>query len=247
MDRKISVAIPYYNNSKFIQKTLETLIDDERVDEIIIVDDKSQDIDDLNSIIYKLNTTKVKLFENKINMGCYHNKIISVSKCSNDWCILLDSDNYIDKVYLDRVYNISKWDKNTIYAPDRPITFPGTPSKVMDYRIYSNTYITNELFISDFNKNVFQCLINTCNYFIPCKEYVSCMKKGFDTYNRDIIDCLDSAVLFTDWLLCKNRILIVDNLSYYHRLHPNSNYVNGHSRKYETMVKHKLYNSIKNI
>ena len=44
------------------------------------------------------------------------------------------------------------------------------------------------------------------------------MKNGFETYNRDIIDCLDSAVLFTDWLsktkikflLLKILIIIID-------------------------------------
>ena len=37
MERKISVAIPYYNNSKFMRKTLETLINDDRINEIIIL------------------------------------------------------------------------------------------------------------------------------------------------------------------------------------------------------------------
>jgi glycosyltransferase involved in cell wall biosynthesis len=247
MERKISVAIPYYNNSKFMNKTLETLLVDKRINEIIITDDMSKDISTLKELINNLNTSKIKLFENEKNLGCYHNKITAVSKCSNDWCILLDSDNYIEKSYIDTIYNIETWNKNVIYAPDRPITFPGNPSATMDYRKYSNKYINKELYLKDFNDNTFQCLINTCNYFLPCKEYVNCMKNGFETYNRDIIDCLDSAVLFTDWLKNKNKIFVVENLNYYHRLHLNSNYVNGHSRKYESMVKQVLFNNIKNL
>ena len=247
MKRTISVAIPYYNNSKFMGKTLELLVEDDRINEIIITDDRSKDISRLNDVISQLNTNKIKLFENEKNLGCYHNKITAVGKCSNDWCILLDSDNYIEQSYLDRIYNITEWDKNTIYAPDRPITFPGNPSMVMDYRKYSDKYINKELYLKDFNDNTFQCLINTCNYFLPCKEYIKCMNEGFTTYNRDIIDCLDSAVLFTDWLTNNNKIKVVKNLSYYHRLHPNSNYVNGRSRKYETMVKRMLYMNIKNL
>jgi len=44
-------------------------------------------------------------------------------------------------------------------------------------------------------------------------------------YDRNIIDSLDSAVLFTDWLCDNNNIFVVNNLMYKHRLHPHSNYV----------------------
>ena len=36
---------------------------------------------------------KIKLYQNTNNLGCYHNKLKSISYCSNDWAILLDSDN----------------------------------------------------------------------------------------------------------------------------------------------------------
>jgi|TARA_B100000902_G_C27217141_1_gene867647 glycosyltransferase involved in cell wall biosynthesis len=246
-ERKISVAIAYYNNSGFMEKTLETLINDERINEIVITDDKSSDIFVLEDLLKNKNCSKIKLFYNDKNLGCYHNKINAVSKCSNDWCILLDSDNFIEKSYIDTLYKIKAWDKDTIYSPDRPITFPGNPSINLDFRKYSGKYISNEIYLRDFNIIKFQCLINNCNYFLPCKEYTLCMKEGFETYNREIIDCLDSAVLFTDWIKNKNKIMVVKDLSYYHRLHPNSNYMNGRSRQYERMVKNKLYTDITNI
>ena len=86
MERKISVAIPYYNNSKFMNKTLETLLVDKRINEIIITDDMSKkDISTLKELINNLNTSKIKLFENVFkNLYCYHNKITAVIKCSND-------------------------------------------------------------------------------------------------------------------------------------------------------------------
>lgn len=244
MDRSISIAIPYYNNSNFMNETLKTIVNDNRISEIVICDDKSNDIGALKKKLEDISSNKVKLFENKKNMGCYHNKINSVTKCTNEWCILLDSDNYLEKDYLDRLFEINDWEKNTIYVPDRPKTFPGTPSQNMDYRKYSDQYITKEKYINNFNNINFQCLINTCNYFLPCKEFVLCMKDGFNTYNRNIIDCLDSAVLFTDWL-CKNKIKVVKGLEYYHRLHSNSNYMNGLSRKYEGNVKAQLLSKIK--
>jgi glycosyltransferase involved in cell wall biosynthesis len=46
------------------------------------------------SLIKKLNTNKIKVFRNKTNQGAFRNKYETVSKCSNEWIYLLDSDNY---------------------------------------------------------------------------------------------------------------------------------------------------------
>ena len=47
MERHISLAIPYYNNSQYIMDALRVAITDNRVSEIIICDDDSKDILDL--------------------------------------------------------------------------------------------------------------------------------------------------------------------------------------------------------
>lgn len=246
-NRTCSVAIPYYNNSYFMLDTLKTPINDDRISEIIICDDKSKDLMQLKSYISKIPTTKIKIFENDKNLGCYHNKINTVKKCTNDWCILLDSDNIIEKDYIDKLFAIEKWDDTTIYSPSRPITFPGQPSVMLDYRGYSNKYITKDIYLHDFNDPKFLCLINNCNYFVPTKNFVECMLPYEKQYNRNYIDCLDSAVLFTDWLTNNNKIFVVNGLTYKHRLHPNSNYARGHSRQHEDSLKKELYAKVKNF
>lgn len=242
MERKISVAIPHYNNTKFIKDSLKVPIEDERIDEIIIVDDASKDLEKLKNIIKELNSNKIKLFENKKNLGCYHNKILSVSKCTNDWCILLDSDNYFDKSYIDKIYQIGKWDKKLIYAPYWAKSFPRDPSPSLNYTKFINKIIDKKFYIDNFNCINFQCLINTCNYFFPKNEFLDSIKQEYD---REKIDCLDSALLFTDWLFNKNKVKIVEGMFYNHRLHPNSNYMQGRSRKYENIIKRELYIKIK--
>jgi len=244
-ERKISIAIPHYNNAKFMEETLAPFTADERVNEIIIHDDKSNDLNQLKLLINKLKCPKIKLFENTNNIGCYHNKLRSVKKCTNDWCLLFDSDNRASKEFIDCLYNIESWKTNTIYAPNRAITFPGNPNKELDYSKFSNKEITKDIYLKNFKSTNFQCLINTCNYFLPVKNYKSCMSNK--KQDRKIIDCLDSAVLFTDWIASSNYIFVVDGLQYYHRIHPNSNYTLGKSRIYEPMVKQQLYNKILNI
>ena len=61
-------------------------------------------------------------------------------------------------------------------------------------------------------------------------------------YKREIIDSLDSAVLFTDWLCNNNNIYVVENLHYKHRLHDKSNYILSKSHSYSNIVLSNLLN-----
>jgi glycosyltransferase involved in cell wall biosynthesis len=248
-NRQISVVIPHYNNTLFIKDTLAPLIDDNRINEIIICDDKSNDFDLLKEIVVSIENNnsqkKIKLYQNDTNLGCYHNKLKSISYCSNDWAILLDSDNIYDTKCLDILFNIKNWETDTIYAPMWAKTFPGDIAPNLNYSKYKNIIIDKNIYLHEFNDNHFQCLINTCNYFLPVKPYIGCM--SLYNYNRTFIDSLDSAVLFTDWLYHKNKIYVVDDLIYKHRLHSNSNYMISSARRYEGQVKHQLFEKIRSM
>jgi len=246
----ISVAIPHFNNTNFIRDAIDPLINDTRITEIIICDDKSNDIEELEKIIQNYNNKKICLFKNDINLGCYHNKINAINKCTNDWAILLDSDNIYDKNSIDAIYKITKWDENTIYAPSNAITFKNTindtiPSPNLNYSNYSNQFITKTFYLNEFNNIKFQCLINNCNYFLNVKKFIKCMNQTQQDYKREIIDCLDSAVLFTDWLSDDKNIFIVDSLQYHHRLHIKSNYRLSKSHRHNKRVLSSLFHKIK--
>ena len=129
MSRFISVAIPHYNNARFMPKTLEHILNDDRIVEIIICDDRSKDFDELEALIKKLDNNKIILFKNEKNIGCYHNKLHTLTKCNQEWVILLDSDNIINKEYIDILYEIEKWNNNIIFAPMWAKTFPGEQNK----------------------------------------------------------------------------------------------------------------------
>jgi predicted AAA+ superfamily ATPase len=68
-----------------------------------------------------------------------------------------------------------------------------------------------------------------------------------NNYVREHIDALDSAVLFTDWITSGNKIYIVDNLIYEHRLHDQSNYTVSTSHRYSNQVLQFLYNKVGNM
>jgi hypothetical protein len=142
------------------------------------------------------------------------------------------------------VQNPTRLNINTIYAPMWAQTFPGNMSPNLNYSKFQNQLFNKDNYLINFNDIIFKCFINTCNYFLPVRPYLNVMHKY--TYDRNIIDCLDSAVLFTDWLCENNNVFIVKDLIHKHRIHPNSNYMVSNSKKYTNSVEHNLKLKITN-
>jgi hypothetical protein len=117
---------------------------------------------------------------------------------------------------------------------------------MLNYTKYNNSFITKQVYLNAFDDNIFQCLINTCNYFLPVKKFNECMINIQNNYKREVIDALDSAVLFTDWLFNNNNIFVLESLYYNHRLHDQSNYILSKSHSYSKSVLNMLFNKIKN-
>lgn len=212
---KISLCITSYNRCDMTVNSFLEVLHDDRIDEIIIVDDCS-DIEiynDLKSICDHL--PKVKLYRNKRNLDCYLNKYAAIKIAKNDWCIIFDSDNTMWYEYLDTIY-ACEWDKKVIYAP-----IFAKPN--FDYTAFSGLTITKENINQYWDKPMFQTALNTSNYFFNRKEFI----KVFDTLENPIT----SEALYTNynWLVEGNSIYFVPNLTYDHLVHSGSHYVkNNH-------------------
>jgi glycosyltransferase involved in cell wall biosynthesis len=223
---KISLAIPYYNNSRFMYNTLLYPSKDDRINEIIICDDKSEDLDDLNKIIKSINSDKIKVIINNENLGVYLNKIRSLKYCTNERAILFDSDNILDENYVNILYT-KEWDEKTIYLS-------GFVSKIDDYNNVFDSFdyrkyegVIDKLNFKDKNYNeiLFKTMMNTCNYFVPVKKYIECSEKNSIEYDTKLISALDSITLLSDWLVDGNAFDVIKDLTYKHRIHQNSSYL----------------------
>lgn len=220
---KISIAIPFYNNSRFMEKTLEYIITDDRISEIIITDDKSDD-DNLNKLIEIIEgIPKIKLIKNHKNIGVFPNKIKALSLCSNEWGILLDSDNTLGKDYIDILFSNLPWDDKIIYAPEWAKTFPGNPSHMLDYKWLSNKTI-DKVKTRDLRSNAkFKCFVNTGNYFLNVKKFITTMNSSDLKFN-DSMSCIDVFYANHIWLMNGNKIKVIKGMQYLHRLHGQSTY-----------------------
>lgn len=202
--KPISLCITNYNRLAYLFKSFEQVINDERIGEIVIVDDCS-DIELFSKIYEKCQyMAKVKLFRNKKNLSVYDNKREAVSKAENEYCIIFDSDNVIDKKYLDTIYS-HDWRPDLILAPEfaRPN---------FNYKRYSGITFTKKNIAKYTYKVLFSTLMNTMNYFVHRDSYLDVWKPKKD------IKGADSLWLNYLWLKEGNSIQVVKGLVYYHRV-----------------------------
>lgn len=99
---KISVVIPVYNSASYISSTIDSVLSaypKEYVD-IVIVDDKSDDIENLKNVLRFYDS--VRLIEKNIKSNAAESRNIGILKSFYDKVFLLDAD---DQFFLDYLIN----------------------------------------------------------------------------------------------------------------------------------------------
>jgi glycosyltransferase involved in cell wall biosynthesis len=71
---EITLAIPFYNTSHYFKEAVELALTNDFVKEIVVNDDGSTEDEwkKLNDIVDTLNTSKIKLFRNEVNLGGFY-------------------------------------------------------------------------------------------------------------------------------------------------------------------------------
>jgi glycosyltransferase involved in cell wall biosynthesis len=218
-DRKLSLCLTNYNRDKMLLESFNQVLNDDRVSEIVIVDDVS----DLK--IYELLVAryahiqfrdKVKLFRNERNLGCYLNKSVAISKASNEFVIIFDSDNTMTTEYIDRIFE-QEWKRDTILAPEfaRPH---------FDYRTFSGEIINKGNVRGMVDRKHFTALINTMNYFVHRDEYLKVFDSEIEPWTAD------TAYQNYNWLKAGNSFHVLKGLQYDHLVHNGSHY-QEHNKK----------------
>lgn len=108
---KVSVIVPSYNHSKFIEAAINSIITQTYQDfEIIISDDASKDdsVEKINKIV----DPRIKLFPHKENMGAVYNTNFCIEKATGEYIALLNSDDLWEKDKLEKQVNFLEKNRN---------------------------------------------------------------------------------------------------------------------------------------
>lgn len=101
-----SVIIPVYNGERFLEECVKSVLSQNYGNfEIILVDDASTDRS--GEICDSFSDERIKVFHKK-NEGPLLTRVFGVSKAEGEFCIFIDSDDYIDGGYFERLNAIIK-------------------------------------------------------------------------------------------------------------------------------------------
>lgn len=206
----LTLAITVYNRYDLLLESFSNVIDDPRIDEILICDDCSAP-EYWNKIkeLPKFNE-KIKVVRQLQNRGMAENKRDAVALSKNNWVILFDSDNVIDKNYIDAIPETLN--ANTIYLPcfARP---------QFDFRKFSHLLIDKEDAAIRIKDDNFNMMLNCCNYLVNRDEYVN-------VYQPDpFVKASDTITFAYHWLKSGSNFKVVAGMEYDHRIHAGSGYL----------------------
>lgn len=220
-DHSISFCVTTFNRTDLLYKAVEHALEHPIVTEVLIVDDCSPM--NVTSEIWNhfQDVPKVAVKRNDRNTGCYRNKMLAISKASNEWAVLADSDNTFDKEYFDRIESllVAGVNPKTVYQPS-------FAKPHFDFTKFEGELITsgNARYFLEKNQDTFGTMLNAMNYFVNRDEYLRVWEDRAEPWTAD------SILHNYNWLKAGNSIYVTPGLQYGHLVHDGSHY-KEHNRK----------------
>lgn len=208
----LSLCITTFNRFDLLKESYAQVIDDPRISEIIIVDDCSTE-PGIKEKVNSLAGGKVKAFHQAQNRGMAENKMCAISYASNEFAIILDSDNSFGVDYIDALYASGQ------FLTDQVISCPEFAYPDFDFRKYSGQFIDRKNAKKYMGDPMFRCFLNCCNYCVPKNTYVK-------TYQHDpLVKETDTIAFNYHWLNAGNSFYMVPGCRYNHLVHKNSGFL----------------------
>lgn len=210
----LTFAVTVFNRYDLLLESFAGIIDDPRIDEVLIMDDCSEE-KYWNKIkeLPKFNP-KIKVVRQMQNRGMSENKRDAVFNSKNHWVILADSDNKFSKKYIDALLSLTHpLVSDIIYCPSF-----AAPN--FDYRKYQGmTFSKSSAFELLFQDSEFSCMINTCNYVVNRDAYIRTWIKN------DAMIASDTIWFNYLWLKSGGGFYVLPGMEYEHRVHAGSGFL----------------------
>ena len=232
----ISLAIPTYNSSKYFWDCIKPAINNDFISEIIVHDDCSDNSEYANmfEIISNINTDKIKIYRGSKNEKAFVNKYLTVSKCTNDWVYLFDSDNWFDETIIDVLEELdySKKDtcfiEKTLYVTDGNIVTYDYEDAIIDLSV-AKKYIQN-------GKHHFDWFLNNGNFVVNKETYLKSHEDFF--INKIYHGSIDVFLFSYYWFMYDNKYEIVDGLYHHHRVRPGNYFMDNYEENMQLVQKY---------
>lgn len=231
----LSLCLTTFNRFGLLKESFAQVIDDSRIDDIVILDDASTDGSYEKLAEHYKCISKVRVIRQAQNRGMSRNKRDAIAYASNPWVIIFDSDNIIGPDYLDAFYEVAidgdaLNEFNKIRPIEKFIFCPDFATPEFDYREFkmgndgigmrAGIYGARES-AYEIKNDSFNCLMNTCNYIVNRDFYLK-------TYRHNPAHIASDTIWHNyNHLKAGGHFVVVPGMQYYHRVHKGSGFLQG--------------------
>lgn len=223
---KISVIVPIYNVEKYLDRCMQSLLNQTLKDiEIIMVDDGSPDNCPKMCDEYARRDSRIKVIH-KNNEGLGYARNSGLDIATGEYIAFVDSDDFVDKTIYQELYNCALtncsdivycsyylYDENKI----KKIKYPRKIIRINGYK-QCNDFLENLISADYFNKN---------DIHISCSVWKAIYKRNIIESNhirfcseRTFIS--EDIIFHIDFLNCVKSIIVLSQCLYYYCLNAES-------------------------
>ena len=150
---KISVMVPIYNTSQYLEKCLKSIISQSLKEiEIICVNDGSTD-NSLEILEEFAKEDKRIIIVNKKNGGLTSARNAALKIARGKYCLNIDSDDWIEQEYFKDMYEKAEQDNLDILITNIIFDYPSKKLILNDLNLDEDTTITGKEYMNIFFKN----------------------------------------------------------------------------------------------
>ena len=120
---KISIIVPVYNMQAYIERCLNSILAQTYSEfEVICIDDGSNDDSGKICDVYREKDDRIQVYHIK-NHGVSYARNYGLAMMTGDWFCFIDSDDWIEPNYLEKMYELAKEKQCEIVACGVDITY----------------------------------------------------------------------------------------------------------------------------
>ena len=141
---EVSIITPCYNSSKFLQQTIDSVLNQTFTDwEWLITDDKSTDHS--VEIINKVDDERIKLTVAEKNGGAGHARNLSLEKATGRFITFLDADDFWEPNFLEEMVSFMKKENAELAYSNYSRCDENLIPKIEDFKADKNVSFNNLL------------------------------------------------------------------------------------------------------
>lgn len=217
---KVSIGIPVYNVEKYIERCSRSLFEQTYDNlEFIFVDDCSTDntIHILNNIANDYPSRKIQIIKHHKNSGVACARNTALNNMSGDWVLWIDSDDWVEKQFVEIVMNVQEQDNADIvlynwasHYQDKVVNHTSQPNCLNNAETYTLELIRKKVPYSLWGRLTRRALYTQNN--ISCIPGVNI---GEDFYLSTMLAFYARKIAFTPQILynynCCNSLSLTKN------------------------------------